>query len=718
MTRYVMWLVVLVGACAIRGEVVAADSEVVAADRVLPAGQKPADGRLSPIRTYNDEYHPWNPPATKEAWEVERERIRERVLVSLGLWPLPPAQPLKPVIYGRIERDDYTIEKVYFASLPGHYVTGNLYRPKNVSGKVPGVLNPHGHWADGRFFENDEPKAKAQVDKGAEKFLETGARYPLQAKLAGIARLGCTVFFYDMVGYADSKPIPHREGFADLSATLRQQNLMGLQTWNSIRALDFLLSLPEVDASRIGVTGASGGGTQTFILGAVDPRPTVLFPAVMVGTAMQGGCVCENAPFLRIGINNVGITSLFAPKPLAMSGADDWTKEIETKGLPEMQRVWSLYGQRDNVYAKAFPQFEHNYNQVAREMMYSWFNKHLKLNLPEPVLERTFTPVPPAELSVWNSEHPLPADAANADGVKAYLTQVANDQFAALIPKDSAGVAEFRRVVGAAARVLLDSGLPSNDDIRPVAKSTRTEIGDIRVSKSSVTRQGANEEIPIVALVPANFTGEAVLFVDDRGKSHLFGTDGKPTAAVRQLLAAGFGVASADVFQTGEFVEEPGKNPRPEFKDKFLGYPFCYNRPLLSNRVHDILTVLAAMRKRPEITTIHLIGTGDSAGTWALLARSLAGDLVAKTVVDVNGFGFSKITDTTDPQLLAGSLKYGGLGGLAALAAPAQLVVAGTEGVPAEELAPLTATYKATSGNLTLEPNRLTAEQAVERLLK
>lgn len=687
-------------------------------DRVLPDGQKPADARLAPLRNLNDAYHPWNPPASKEAWEVERERIREQILVSLGLWPLPPKTPLKPVIYGKIERDDYTIEKVYFPSLPGHYVTGNLYRPKNVSGKIPGVLNPHGHWANGRFYELDEAKAKLQVDKGAEKFLATGARYPLQAKLAGIARLGCTVFFYDMVGYADSKPVEHRNGFYDLDAAQRQQNWMGLQTWNSIRALDFLLSLPEVDASRIGVTGASGGGTQTFILGAIDPRPTASFPAVMVGTAMQGGCVCENAPYLRVGINNVAITSLFAPKPLAMSGADDWTREIETKGLPEMQRVWSFYGQTDNVYAKCFPQFEHNYNQVAREMMYGWFNKHLKLNLPEPVLERDIKPVPPAELSVWDAEHPLPSDAASVDGVKAYLTQVSNDQFAALLPKDSSGVAEYRRVVGAAARVLLDSGLPSGDDIEPVTKSPRIEIGDLRVTKLSITRKGAKEEIPVVALVPPNFAGESVLWLDDRGKSHLFGDDGKPTAAVQRLLTAGLVVVGADVFQTGEFVDEPGKNPRPEFKDKFVGYPFCYNRPLLSHRVHDILTVLAAMKNRPEINTIHLLGTGDSAGTWALLARSLAGDLVTKTIVDVRGFGFSKITDPHDPQLLPGALKYGGLGGLAALAAPAQLVVTGTDGVPGDELVALTATYKATSAKLTLDPTQLTADQAAERLLK
>src|SRR5438093_4302631 len=165
---------------------------------------------------------------------------------------------------------------------------------------------------------------------------------------------------------------------------------MGLQTWNSIRALDFLLSLPDVDPQRIGVTGASGGGTQTFILCAVDDRPAAAFPAVMVSTAMQGGCICENCSYLRQDTGNIELAALFAPKPLGMSGADDWTKEIETKGLPELKALYKLYGAEDNVTAKCFLQFDHNYNQVSRELMYGWFNKHLKLGLKDPVQEKPF----------------------------------------------------------------------------------------------------------------------------------------------------------------------------------------------------------------------------------------------------------------------------------------------------------------------------------------
>ena len=154
------------------------------------------------------------------------------------------------------------------------------------------------------------------------------------------------------------------------------------------------------------MTGASGGGTQTFILCAIDPRPAVAFPAVMVSTAMQGGCTCENACYLRVGTGNIEMAALFAPKPLGMTAADDWTKEIATKGLPELKQHYRLLGAEDLVMAKPLVQFPHNYNYVSRAVMYHWFNKHLKLGLAEPIVEEDFRPLSVAEMSVWDAAHP------------------------------------------------------------------------------------------------------------------------------------------------------------------------------------------------------------------------------------------------------------------------------------------------------------------------
>jgi len=311
--------------------------------RLFPQKSELKDGRLAPPKDLNG-YFPFTPPATKEGWNDRSKQVRTQTQVALGLWPMPEKTPLNAVAHGKIERDGYTIEKVYFASMPGHYVSGNLYRPTAKSeGKRPAILNPHGHWANGRLCEIPDAQAKKDVESGGEGTLES-AKYHLQAKCAQLARLGYVTFHYDMVGYADSKAIPHTNGFRDAEAELRLQSFMGLQTWNSIRALDFLLSLPDVDPARIGVTGASGGGTQTFILCAVYDRPAAAFPAVMVSTAMQGGCVCENCSYLRVGTGNIELAGLFAPKPLAMSAANDWTIEIEKKGLPELRQLYALLG--------------------------------------------------------------------------------------------------------------------------------------------------------------------------------------------------------------------------------------------------------------------------------------------------------------------------------------------------------------------------------------
>src|ERR1043165_7774464 len=315
--------------------------------KAIKPGQIPNDVRLQPAKDL-DGYFPFTPPPTKEIWEKRAKFVREQLEVALGLWPMPEKTPLNAVIHGKMDMGDYTVEKVYFESMPGFFVSGSLYRPKGKTGKVPGVLNPHGHWQDGRFYDNKNGIAREIAD-GAERFEDSG-RSPLQSRCVELARMGCVAFFYDMIGYADSQQIsqqiahgfskqraemnaPENWGLFSPQAETHLQSVMGLQTWDSIRAFDFLSSLPDVDPARVGVTGASGGGTQTFILGAIDDRPAAAFPAVMVSTAMQGGCICENASYLRVGTGNIELAGLIAPRPLGMSGANDWTVEIAPKGL-------------------------------------------------------------------------------------------------------------------------------------------------------------------------------------------------------------------------------------------------------------------------------------------------------------------------------------------------------------------------------------------------
>jgi dienelactone hydrolase len=699
---------------------------------VLQPGEKLKDRRLGPQRTLNGKDFFLTVPPTRQAWDARRQAVREQVLVATGLWPPPPRTPLKPVVHGKVDREDYTVEKVFFASLPGHYVSGNLYRPRGKSGRVPGVLCPHGHWRNGRFYDAGEEAARAQIQKGAEKTME-GARYPLQARCAQLARMGCVVFHYDMVGVADSTALRHATAFTeaaeprqetfmearprdqrlgprDADAELHLQSFMGLQTWNSIRALDFLLSLPEVDPARIGVTGASGGGTQTFMLGAVDDRPAVAFPAVMVSTEMQGGCICENCSYLRQGTGNIELAGLFAPRPLAMSGANDWTLHIEERGLPELKKLYQLYDAEDRVLARCFPQFEHNYNQVSRELMYNWFNKHLRLGQPEPVSEKPLVPVPPAQLSVYDGEHPRPADTADAATLRRYLTATADRQIEALRPRDTQSLAEFRRVLGTALRVMIHDELPAADQVDANEVGDKGERDGLTWRRYLLSRKGQGEAVPAFGIKGPQFDGTVVVWVHPRGKASLF-EDGKLTAAARQVLDGRAAILALDAFGTGEFGEV-----KPRVDEKFAGYTFGYNRPLLAQRVHDVLTAVAFVRGHERTKQVHLLGW-EEAGPWVLLARSLCGEAVARTAADFAGFRFEKVRDTADPMMLPGALKYGGLAALAALAAPAELYDHNHRGTGSGRW--LRAAYQAAGATdkLHRNPDKMPPEQVVGWLL-
>jgi dienelactone hydrolase len=639
--------------------------------RLFPDDKMPEDRRLRTIRTLNDKDFFLRPPATKAAWETRRQAVREQLLVSMGLWPMPEFAPLKPVIHGRIDREGYSIEKVFFASIAGHYVSGSLYRPRTKDGKLPegklpGVLLPHGHWRDGRMYDAGEAEAKKQVAKKAESTIE-GGRYPLQAQGPQLARMGCVVFHYDMVGYADSKAIAH-EAFNDVAAELRLQNFMGLHTMNSLRSLDFLLSLPEVDLKRIGVTGASGGGTQTFILCGIDERPTAAFPAVMVSTQMQGGCTCENASYLRIGTGNVEFAALFAPRPMAMSGADDWTLEIERKGLPEMKAVWKLYNAEENVDAKCWPMFEHNYNQPAREMMYAWFNKHLSLGIKETIQEKPFVPVPPKELTVYTEKHPLPADSKNVSKLREWLTLDSEKKILPLLDDVQKNQTEYRRVIGTALRVMLGGGLPESREVESRTQGT-PKIEGVNVRGLILGRRGQSEQIPALYIRGENFSGDIVIWIDPQGKSSVQ-EKGKLVSAAKALIDKGHAILAIDVLGTGELTfEKP-----PAVNAKFAGYTFGYNRPLVSQRVQDILSAVAFAKGQGKVKRVSLLGRG-KAGPWGLLARAVGGEGIDRTAVDLNQFRFDKIGSLDDEMMLPGALKYGGMAGFVGLIAPGELLI-------------------------------------------
>ena len=327
------------------------------APTLTSAPQPPPQSAGRPYRTLNDRFKPRD-YATLAEWQQRASYLRDHVLWSAGLLPMPEKTPLLPHVFDETKRRDYSVAKVYFESLPGFYVTGNLYRPlgENVRGPFPAILTPHGHWAFGRLENTDLNSAPGRA--------------------ISLARQGFVVFTYDMIGYDDSRQLTHE--FGGQREKLWGLSLSGLQLWNSIRGMDFLESLPEVDRDRIGVTGESGGGTQTFLLAAVDARVKVAAPVNMISLHMQGGCLCENPPGLRLDTNNVELGALFAPRPLLMVAATgDWTNETPTVEYPAMQRFYRLFGAEDHVYSVQF-QAPHNYNRNSREAVYAWMARWLQ----------------------------------------------------------------------------------------------------------------------------------------------------------------------------------------------------------------------------------------------------------------------------------------------------------------------------------------------------
>ena len=153
----------------------AAESADDAPLRVLPKGQLPKDQRLQPLKDLEG-YFPFKPRETPAEWDLRAEQVRRELAVALGLWPMPEKTPLNAVIHGKIDRPDYTVEKVYFESIPGFFVTGNLYRPKGKTGRLPGVLSPHGHWKNGRFTETAADELRKQIARGEERFTPAVAR--------------------------------------------------------------------------------------------------------------------------------------------------------------------------------------------------------------------------------------------------------------------------------------------------------------------------------------------------------------------------------------------------------------------------------------------------------------------------------------------------------------------------------------------------------------
>ena len=544
------------------------------------------------------------PGYTKAEWDAKATELREHILVSNGLTPMPEKTPLNAHVFGRVEREDYSVEKVYFEAYPGFFTTGNLYRPKGKKGPFPGIVSPHGHWGRGRL-ENSEAGS-------------------VPGRCINFAKQGYVIFSYDMVGRVDSgEQIDHAYGGE--REALWGMSLMALQLWNAIRSVDFLEALPDVDNNRIGCTGASGGGTQTFMLTAVDDRIKVSAPVNMISAHMQGGCLCENAPNLRLDISNIEIGALMAPKPLLLvSATGDWTKDTPEVEYPAIRSIYAHFDAEDKLHEVQIDA-DHNYNKDSREAVYAWFGKWFLGEEDATKFKEVPFEVEKDEALLVFHNRELPDHALDADGLTRSRIESAEEQLAARKPTDEASLEQFREEMGGALRRSLAVSVPESTRPNPIEGSGFT---------AQPFLIGGNNPVPSLFLAPKTRkkNGSVTLIVHPQGAMNLIDSEtGEPTRLVANLLAAKGAVLGIDPFLTGAHSSADGKLIR-DTSDRYFT---TYNRTDAALRVQDILTALGHLKSQVGLSTLNLIGLGE-AGLWCLLAAGFVD--IDRTVIDANGF--------------------------------------------------------------------------------
>lgn len=531
-----------------------------------------------------------------DEWQARRAHLRRQILVAAGLYPLPERQPLKPLRFDPKEFESYRVEKVLIEPFPGFFLAGNLYTPKQQGRKLPGVLVPHGHWKHGRAHNT--------------------ADYSVPALCANLAAQGYVAFAYDMVGYNDTRQLPHDFGGSS-QEMLWSFSPLGVQLWDSIRALDFLQSLPEVDPARIGVTGASGGATQTILLAAVDDRVTASAPVNMVSASFQGDDACEMAPGLRVGTNNVEIASLMAPRPmLLVSATGDWTRNTPRLEFPAVESIYRLYGRKDRVSSVQIDA-RHNYNARSRQAVYSFFRKQLHRG-------RGAVPAKEIDVSDLRAEDLLIGPEKLPQGLnreQLFSSWRAREQR----QEETLDAAQLREQLMAT----LDVSWPLRINVLPAGKRVLLENSD------------TGETVP-VRWMPGRGSGAALIVNPEWSEA------ATETPEIRRDLDRGLSVLLLDAFRTGSGGVLDSSTDRA-----FLTYHLSDD----ANRVHDIVTAIAFLAAR-QAGEIRMRCPG-IAGSWCVLAAAVA-PVRVDLAVDVE-WREAPTADSASVPFIPGLKRAGGL---------------------------------------------------------
>ncbi len=593
------------------------------------------------------------PPTNLADWRQRKADLRRRLQRAWGDFPAEPCA-LEPQVLGTLQRDGYRVEKVVLQTMPDVWMTANAYVPEG-EGKFPAVLCVHGHWRGAK----QDPV--------------------VQSRCIGLAKLGFFVLVVDAFGAGErglGEALGEYHGEM-VGAMLFPVGLTlcGLQVYENMRAVDYLLARPEVDGARLGVTGASGGGNQTMYAGAWDERFSAVVPVCSVGNyqAYLGAacCMCEVVPAALTFTEEWGILALNAPRGLRVINA---TRDARQFSVPEAEKslagakpVFALHGRETNLDHAVF-ESGHDYNQAMRESMYGWMKRFLKgVGDGSPIPEPEIQTEDPETLRCY------PGDSRPAGFVT--------------IPKFAAREAR---------KVLERHAVPPDADAWKSQKAAMLRGLNLCLFDGNPPRSKSN------ALLSAGVDGELqkITFAPEPGLALVAGRgfseappertaivldlDGAEKAAASPLAAAlrdnGWSVLTLDLRATGKLAQPNDKIGRA-VDHNTAEWALWLGRPLLGQWVVDVRRLLDALTEQDGRLPKRLLVAGvGPAGLVALSAAALDSRITEVAAVDTLA-GYV----TEEPYegqrlgiLVPGILReVGDVGHLASLVAPRRLVIAG-----------------------------------------
>lgn len=543
--------------------------------------------------------------------------VKERILLSAGLNPVPEMLDLcdyKFSVSNEHIYEDVRIFDVRAEPVQGVLLTGNLFLPLNATeqNKVPGILCPHGHWDRGRVHH---------AERGG-----------VSMRCFQLARLGFAVFSYDMAGYNDNNKLKHWiENGMRRNPELSGVSLFGLQTYNSMRALDFLCSRAEVDAEKIGCTGASGGASQTWFLAAIDQRVKVLAPVCMLSSHFQGGCACEEGPLLRnTGLTSFDVVAAVAPRRIMLpSVTGDWTNLNPQYELPKLKEVYKLYSAEDNVEAFHYVD-EHNYNKRTREHVYAFFVRHLLGKDFGDVIPEENIPPPSPELLWHGGVEPVPA----TDEIVVTTLQQLEHVYTAdalNVPSDKV---LFKKARVELLKQMLDDGRGEIKDVvyRVFGPTEGWGVAGGSVRPYTLSRRGVGDYLTSIDITSDSYAHDGQIdLILANGDYHEYFGSGSKASVVKQAMLEGKQIRIAELLGTGsnkwqmKYAIRDNQSP-----DCYGNFSTAFEESYFSMRVHDALTNIVQL-KEAGYKEIKLYAEGNSVPV-ALAAAVLSG---CKAFVDV-----------------------------------------------------------------------------------